>query len=85
MYTCAIIDESSQPTVFKAKGEPVAAEGVGQEPSGITSRRRILKEPSGMVKDGINSLASGSDLQEEEKEKMSSVQPTMWLGAQSGR
>lgn len=70
--------------MFKAKGEPVTSEASKEEPTGITSRR-LLKEPSGMVKDGINSLATGSDLQGEEVEKMSSVQPTMWLGAQSGR
>lgn len=70
--------------MFKAKGERVVSDGNQQEQSGIASRR-VLEEPTGMVKDGINSLLTGSDLQNEEVEKMSSVQPTMWLGAQSGR
>ena len=44
-----------------------------------------MKEPSEQVKDGISSAGTGSDLQDEEVEKMSSVLPTMWIGAQSGR
>ncbi|WAQ98435.1 JIP4-like protein [Mya arenaria] len=75
--------ESSQPTVFKAKGEPVNSGAATPDLSGRTSHR-LLKDPSGLVKDGINSLASGNDLQAEEVEKMGSVLPTMWLGAQSG-
>ncbi|XP_052794690.1 C-Jun-amino-terminal kinase-interacting protein 4-like isoform X3 [Mya arenaria] len=77
------IGESSQPTVFKAKGEPVNSGAATPDLSGRTSHR-LLKDPSGLVKDGINSLASGNDLQAEEVEKMGSVLPTMWLGAQSG-
>ncbi|XP_053399038.1 C-Jun-amino-terminal kinase-interacting protein 4-like isoform X18 [Mercenaria mercenaria] len=76
--------ETLQPTVFKAKGSPVSSGTATPDTgSGIMSRR-ILREPSEMVKDGINSLASGSNLQAEEVEKTSSVLPTMWLGAQSG-
>ncbi|KAL4230890.1 MAP-kinase scaffold [Mactra antiquata] len=78
--------DTLQPTVFKARGSPVdsgtATPEIGSS-SGIVSRR-LLHEPSEMVKDGINALASGSNLQTEEVEKMSSVLPTMWLGAQSG-
>lgn len=77
--------DTLQPTVFKAKGSPVdSGTATPEVSSGIVSRR-MLHEPSEMVKDGINALASGSDLQNEEVEKMSSVLPTMWLGAQSGR
>lgn len=79
------VGETLQPTVFKAKGSPVSSgSGTPDTASGILSRR-MLREPSELVKDGINALASGSDLQTEEVEKSSSVLPTMWLGAQSGR
>ena len=76
--------DTLNPTVFKAKGSP-ATSGRGTPEPGRTLERRILKEPSELVKDGISSAASGSNLQDEEVEKMSSVLPTMWIGAQSGR
>ncbi|XP_060567901.1 C-Jun-amino-terminal kinase-interacting protein 4-like, partial [Ruditapes philippinarum] len=76
--------ETLQPTVFKAKGSPVSSGTATPDTSSGIMSRRVLREPSEMVKDGINALASGSNIQAEEVEKTSSVLPTMWLGAQSG-
>ncbi len=37
-----------------------------------------------LVKDGVSSMPEEQDLMREEASKMSSVLPTMWLGAQNG-
>ncbi|KAK4308658.1 hypothetical protein Pmani_019656 [Petrolisthes manimaculis] len=50
--------------------------------------RRLLKEPQGVVKDGVEEAVPTSPEERsvvvEEVEKMSSVLSTMWLGSQSG-
>lgn len=48
--------------------------------------RRLLKEPEGVVKDGVEEAQPTPDTSvvTEEVEKMSSVLATMWLGSQSG-
>lgn len=48
--------------------------------------RRLLKEPEGVVKDGVEEAQPTLDTSvvNEEVEKMSSVLATMWLGSQSG-
>nr|XP_045599847.1 C-Jun-amino-terminal kinase-interacting protein 4-like isoform X1 [Procambarus clarkii] len=48
--------------------------------------RRLLKEPEGIVKDGVEEVQPSEDssVVAEEVEKMSSVLSTMWLGSQSG-
>ncbi|KAJ8363818.1 hypothetical protein SKAU_G00126490 [Synaphobranchus kaupii] len=42
------------------------------------------RRESDLVKDGVTSLPDEQDLMREEAQKMSSVLPTMWLGAQNG-
>lgn len=49
-----------------------------------TPVRRLVKEVTGVVKDGMSELPTENELALEELEKMSSVLPTMWLGAQNG-
>ena len=56
-----------------------------EAPSGISSKRMLSKEPSELVKDGLNSVPMDNDFALDEMEKMNSVLPTMWLGSQSGR
>ena len=85
MYYLFSTGDTLNPTVFKAKGSPATSGRATPEPGRKTPERRIMKEPSELVKDGISSATTGSNLQEEEAEKMSSVLPTMWIGAQSGR
>ncbi|XP_076039839.1 JNK-interacting protein syd isoform X6 [Oratosquilla oratoria] len=48
--------------------------------------RRLLKEPEGLIKDGVENPETSADngVVNEEVEKMSSVLATMWLGSQSG-
>ncbi|KAK3577050.1 hypothetical protein CHS0354_003132 [Potamilus streckersoni] len=73
-----------QLTVFKAKGSPATSGRTTPTSVPSGSDRRIYQEPSELVKDGISCILTGNDLLTEEVEKMSSVAPTMWLGAQSG-
>ena len=50
-----------------------------------SSTTRLMKEPNSLVKDGISSVTTDSDVISGEVEKASSILPTMWLGSQSGR
>ncbi|GLH16726.1 C-Jun-amino-terminal kinase-interacting protein 3 [Gryllus bimaculatus] len=54
------------------------------ESGDTTPVRRLVKEVSGVVKDGVSELPKENEHAFEELEKMSSVLPTMWLGAQNG-
>ncbi|XP_063854126.1 C-Jun-amino-terminal kinase-interacting protein 4-like [Scylla paramamosain] len=59
---------------------------VGEE-EGSVPPRRLLREPQGVVKDGVEEAQPTDDSDNvvtEEVEKMSSVLSTMWLGSQSG-
>ncbi|XP_069688441.1 JNK-interacting protein 3 isoform X4 [Periplaneta americana] len=49
-----------------------------------TPTRRLVKEVTGVVRDGIAELPKENEVLYEEVEKMSSVLPTMWLGSQNG-
>lgn len=59
---------------------------VGEEEDSVPPRR-LLREPQGVVKDGVEEAQPSEDSDNvvtEEVEKMSSVLSTMWLGSQSG-
>ncbi|KAF7645961.1 hypothetical protein LDENG_00195590, partial [Lucifuga dentata] len=60
--------------------DPLGAKHPAETPASYTQRECDL------VKDGVSSNPSGEerDLMREEAQKMSSVLPTMWLGAQNG-
>lgn len=45
----------------------------------------VMKDPPEIIKDGISELSKDNPLAYEHIEKMSSVLPTMWMGAQNGR
>lgn len=45
----------------------------------------VMKDPPEIIKDGISELSKDNPLAYEHMEKMSSVLPTMWMGAQNGR
>ncbi|XP_050703532.1 C-Jun-amino-terminal kinase-interacting protein 4-like isoform X5 [Eriocheir sinensis] len=60
---------------------------MGGEEEEDTPPRRLLREPQGLVKDGVEEAQpteESSNVVTEEVEKMSSVLSTMWLGSQSG-
>lgn len=50
----------------------------------LESESVCYSRESDLYKDGVSALPMEQDLMREEAEKMSSVLPTMWLGAQSG-
>ncbi|XP_043571116.1 C-Jun-amino-terminal kinase-interacting protein 4 isoform X9 [Chiloscyllium plagiosum] len=52
--------------------------------SSTESTQMFNRRESDLYKDGVSALPQDQDLMREEAEKMSSVLPTMWLGAQSG-
>ncbi|CAK6976431.1 C-Jun-amino-terminal kinase-interacting protein 4 [Scomber scombrus] len=60
--------------------DPLGAQHTAETPAGYSQRE------SDLVKDGVSSNpdAEEQDLMREEAQKMSSVLPTMWLGAQNG-
>ncbi|XP_035000913.1 C-Jun-amino-terminal kinase-interacting protein 4 isoform X3 [Hippoglossus stenolepis] len=60
--------------------DPLGAKPTAEAPANYTQRE------SDLLKDGVSSnpTAEEQDLMREEAEKMSSVLPTMWLGAQNG-
>ncbi|XP_048027379.1 C-Jun-amino-terminal kinase-interacting protein 4 isoform X1 [Megalobrama amblycephala] len=58
--------------------DPLGVQNSRDTPSNYTQRECDL------VKDGVSSAPEEQDLMREEASKMSSVLPTMWLGAQNG-
>ncbi|XP_051770256.1 C-Jun-amino-terminal kinase-interacting protein 4 [Ctenopharyngodon idella] len=58
--------------------DPLGVQNSRDTPSNYTQRECDL------VKDGVSSVPEEQDLMREEASKMSSVLPTMWLGAQNG-
>ncbi|GAB1604627.1 C-Jun-amino-terminal kinase-interacting protein 4-like [Argonauta hians] len=74
-----------QGSLIRATGSPAssAANTPTSSPS-LGLEKRLLQEPTELVKDGISTLPTDNDLQYEEVEKLSSVLPTMWLGSTSG-
>ncbi|XP_042363504.1 C-Jun-amino-terminal kinase-interacting protein 4 isoform X2 [Plectropomus leopardus] len=60
--------------------DPLGAQQTAEAPANYSQRE------SDLLKDGVstNPSAEEQDLMREEAQKMSSVQPTMWLGAQNG-
>ncbi|KAL4624585.1 C-Jun-amino-terminal kinase-interacting protein 4 isoform X6 [Arapaima gigas] len=70
----------SQPGIYM---EHVFTDPLGvQDPADVQSS--YPQRGSDLLKDGVTSLPDKQDLMREEAQKMSSVLPTMWLGAQNG-
>uniref|UniRef100_A0A8C1IP47 RH2 domain-containing protein n=1 Tax=Cyprinus carpio TaxID=7962 RepID=A0A8C1IP47_CYPCA len=73
--------DESQPGIY--------TEHVFTDPLGVQNTRDTLSSYTqrcvcDLVKDGVSSMPEEQDLMREEASKMSSVLPTMWLGAQNG-
>uniref|UniRef100_A0A8C1IP62 RH2 domain-containing protein n=1 Tax=Cyprinus carpio TaxID=7962 RepID=A0A8C1IP62_CYPCA len=72
--------DESQPGIY--------TEHVFTDPLGVQNTRDTLssytQRECDLVKDGVSSMPEEQDLMREEASKMSSVLPTMWLGAQNG-
>ncbi|XP_073685038.1 C-Jun-amino-terminal kinase-interacting protein 4 isoform X3 [Garra rufa] len=72
--------DESQPGIYTEHvfTDPLGVQNSRDTPSNYTQRECDL------VKDGVSSMPEEQDLMREEASKMSSVLPTMWLGAQNG-
>nr|XP_055031592.1 C-Jun-amino-terminal kinase-interacting protein 4 isoform X2 [Misgurnus anguillicaudatus] len=72
--------EESQPGIYTEHvfTDPLGVQHSRDTPSNYTQRE------SDLVKDGVTAVPTEQDLMREEASKMSSVLPTMWLGAQNG-
>ncbi|UYV62531.1 hypothetical protein LAZ67_2000954, partial [Cordylochernes scorpioides] len=73
-------------------GTLVVAQAEGtDEPDGAEEERErfrqwvVVKDPPELVKDGVNAIPRHNPLALSQMEKISSVLPTMWLGAQNGK
>eukprot|EP00062_Callorhinchus_milii_P022838 gi/632981041/ref/XP_007907372.1/ PREDICTED: C-Jun-amino-terminal kinase-interacting protein 4 isoform X5 [Callorhinchus milii] len=76
-------DDSSDVSQSGAYTEHVFTDPLGVQNSS-DSAQSFNRRESDLYKDGVSALPLEQDLMREEAEKMSSVLPTMWLGAQSG-
>ncbi|XP_065348363.1 JNK-interacting protein 3 isoform X5 [Cloeon dipterum] len=55
-----------------------------ESPDSYNPPRRLPKEASGIIKDGLSEVSKANEHAYQQVEKMSSVLPTMWLGSQNG-
>ncbi|XP_039509764.1 C-Jun-amino-terminal kinase-interacting protein 4 isoform X4 [Pimephales promelas] len=80
--------ESSTSTPVDESQTGIYTEHVFTDPLGVQNSRdtpsSYTQRECDLVKDGVSSMSEEQDLMREEASKMSSVLPTMWLGAQNG-
>ncbi|XP_040290780.1 C-Jun-amino-terminal kinase-interacting protein 4 isoform X6 [Bufo bufo] len=62
----------------------IYTEHVFTDPLGVQSTADDASSESDLYKDGVATLPTEQDLMREEAQKMNSLLPTMWLGAQNG-
>ncbi|XP_054718244.1 C-Jun-amino-terminal kinase-interacting protein 4-like isoform X2 [Uloborus diversus] len=79
-------DKESEPVLFRQSTENEVQKENSDE---VTNQSRqpqwiVMKDPPEIIKDGIAELSKDNPLAYEHIEKMSSVLPTMWMGAQNG-
>ncbi|XP_035228089.1 C-Jun-amino-terminal kinase-interacting protein 4-like isoform X1 [Stegodyphus dumicola] len=79
--------KDSEPVLFRQSTSP--NEDKNEEDSESISNQRqqqwiVMKDPPEIIKDGISELSKDNPLAYDHIEKMSSVLPTMWMGAQNG-
>ncbi|XP_058261735.1 C-Jun-amino-terminal kinase-interacting protein 4 isoform X2 [Hemibagrus wyckioides] len=80
--------ESSNTTPAEEGQSGIYTEHVFTDPLGVQNHRdtpsSYTQRECDLVKDGVSLIPDEQDLMREEANKMSSVLPTMWLGAQNG-
>ncbi|CAL1271490.1 unnamed protein product [Larinioides sclopetarius] len=81
-------DKESEPVLFRqstAACEDKISENSESAPESNRQQQWIvMKDPPEIIKDGISELSKDNPLAYDHIEKMSSVLPTMWMGAQNG-
>ncbi|XP_066286699.1 C-Jun-amino-terminal kinase-interacting protein 4-like isoform X9 [Branchiostoma lanceolatum] len=78
------LDEFADPLGATAGGDGPEYTAVPLTQSAPVPRDTLIKDPNSLFKDGMASIPEGVSLPGAEVAKMSSVLPTMWLGAQNG-
>eukprot|EP00058_Branchiostoma_floridae_P026204 XP_002611694.1 hypothetical protein BRAFLDRAFT_117085 [Branchiostoma floridae] len=77
-------DEFADPLGATAGGDGPEYTAVPLTQSAPVPRDTLIKDPNSLFKDGMATVPEGAGLPGAEVAKMSSVLPTMWLGAQNG-
>ncbi|KAI8495344.1 MAP-kinase scaffold [Branchiostoma belcheri] len=79
---CDVPDEFADPLGATAGGDGPEYTAVPLTQTAPAPRDTLIKDPNSLFKDGMAAIPEGTGLPE--VAKMSSVLPTMWLGAQNG-
>ncbi|XP_078602124.1 C-Jun-amino-terminal kinase-interacting protein 4-like isoform X10 [Branchiostoma floridae x Branchiostoma japonicum] len=77
-------DEFADPLGATAGGDGPEYTAVPLTQTAPVPRDTLIKDPNSLFKDGMATVPEGAGLPGAEVAKMSSVLPTMWLGAQNG-
>ncbi|GIY05955.1 hypothetical protein CEXT_317532 [Caerostris extrusa] len=81
-------DKESEPVLFR-QSTTACEDKVSENSETVPESNRqqqwiVMKDPPEIIKDGISELSKDNPLAYDHIEKMSSVLPTMWMGAQNG-
>lgn len=81
-------DKESEPVLFR-QSTTACEDKVSESSESAPEQNRqqqwiVMKDPPEIIKDGISELSKDNPLAYDHIEKMSSVLPTMWMGAQNG-
>ncbi|GBN20846.1 C-Jun-amino-terminal kinase-interacting protein 4 [Araneus ventricosus] len=81
-------DKESEPVLFR-QSTTACEDKVSENSESAPEPNRqqqwiVMKDPPEIIKDGISELSKDNPLAYDHIEKMSSVLPTMWMGAQNG-
>ncbi|GFX19272.1 JNK-interacting protein 3 [Trichonephila clavipes] len=81
-------DKESEPVLFR-QSATACEDKVSESSESAPEQNRqqqwiVMKDPPEIIKDGISELSKDNPLAYDHIEKMSSVLPTMWMGAQNG-
>nr|XP_042908606.1 C-Jun-amino-terminal kinase-interacting protein 4 isoform X3 [Parasteatoda tepidariorum] len=81
-------DKETEPVLFRQSAPSTDEKNTNSLENGPEPSRQqqwiVMKDPPEIIKDGISELSKDNPLAYEHIEKMSSVLPTMWMGAQNG-
>ncbi|XP_049784106.1 C-Jun-amino-terminal kinase-interacting protein 4 isoform X5 [Schistocerca cancellata] len=84
LVSCATGSEAPEQVANSSSNKDSLISVDSEADSDATPTRRLVKEVTGVVKDGVSEIPKENEHAYEELEKMSSVLPTMWLGSQHG-
>ncbi|KAG8200411.1 hypothetical protein JTE90_000497 [Oedothorax gibbosus] len=81
-------EKETEPVLFRQSATTTEDKGAESTENGPEQNRQqqwiVMKDPPEIIKDGISELSKDNPLAYDQIEKMSSVLPTMWMGAQNG-